>query len=449
MDIKKQVEAHFDELMNHLGVLVQHNSIQQEATEGNPFGETTAACLQSALKIADGYGFKTKNLENYAGYAEIGEGEKIIGILGHLDIVPAGDGWTSNPFQLRIENGKVYGRGVLDDKGPVVASMIAMKIVKDMAIPLNKRVRLIMGCNEENGSKCLKYYVEKEGHIDAGFTPDGDFPGVHGEKGMIALKFKGTPTKIKSVHGGLATNIVCDCCEISVEKNTFSQRTLEDYFLDQGLTYSFNEVDGLVKIVVRGTAAHASTPFLGINAISHTLVGLKQAGMQDPFVDFFNQTIGVETDGSCLGLACSDEYGNLTSNVGIIRLEDGVIWGKIDIRFPVSMTSKQVLDKLSCEHDGGDIEVLHVSEPLYFPTDHPLVKKLLKAYREVTKDEETQPVTMGGGTYARGIRNCIAFGGGFPGVDNHIHDVDEFIMLDELKLQTEIYVHAILELLKD
>ncbi len=449
MEIKQRVEKYFDAALNHLEQLVQYNSIQQEATKDYPFGEEVAKCLHKALEIADTYGFKTKNLENYAGYVEMGQGEKLIGILGHLDIVPAGDRWTTDPFKLRISEGKAYGRGTSDDKGAIVASLIAMKIVEDLGIPMNKRVRLIMGTNEETGSKGLKYYVEKEGHIDMGFTPDGSFPGVHGEKGMIAAKFCGTSSKILNINAGLATNIVCNLCELTVEKNSFNHRILEDYFSENELKYEMTETDEGMKLIVHGKAAHASTPDLGINAITHALVGLKSAGIQDEFVEFFANNIGVVTDGSLLGIDCQDEYGSLTCNVGVIRCEDGKIWGTLDIRFPVSMTSKQILEKLPVSKEGGEIEFVHASEPLYFPIDSPLVKKLLKAYQTVTHDTETQPMTMGGGTYARGIRNCIAFGCGFPGVDNHIHDADEFVGLEELKLQIEIYVHAILELLND
>lgn len=449
MDVKKRVESHFEEMIQHLSELVRYNSIQREAQGEFPFGEETAQCLHKALEIAQGYGFNTKNLDNYVGYAEMGEGEKLIGILGHLDIVPAGDGWSSDPFTLRIADGKAYGRGTSDDKGAIIASLIAMQIVKEMNVPLTKRVRLIMGTNEETGSKCLKHYVEKEGHIDMGFTPDGSFPGVHGEKGMIAAKFSGVSDKILAIEAGLATNIVCNLCKLTVEKNSFSQRILEEYFDENELKYELTEDGEVVHMVIHGIAAHASTPELGVNAITHALVGLKSAGIQDDFVEFFTQNIGVATDGTGLGIECNDEYGALTNNVGVIRLEEGKIWGTIDIRFPVSMTSKQIIENLIQPREGGEVELVHTSEPLYFPIDSPLVKKLLNAYQTVTKDEETQPMTMGGGTYARGIHNCIAFGCGFVGVDNHIHDADEFVGLDELKLQTEIYVHAILELLED
>lgn len=451
MNTRKRVESYLDDILKNLKTLVSYNSVQGEKEENYPFGRVPAECLNKALEIAQGYGFKTKNLDNYIGYAEMGEGDQLIGILGHLDVVPAGEGWNTDPFDMQIMGNKAFGRGTTDDKGAVICSMIAMKIVKDLNIPLTKRVRLIMGCNEENGSKCLAHYVQEEGHIDMGFTPDGTFPGVHGEKGMLQAIFRSTNTKIKSFTGGLASNVVCNKCTITVDKCSFSKRILEEYFNNNSITYTITENDSLVQIEVVGIAAHASTPHLGVNAISHLLVGLKLAGFSDDFVDFYNERINTTTDGSLLGMKCNDEYGELTFNVGVIRMKDGVIEGTIDVRFPVSMTTKQIVEKLTpnLENIGGVIEIVNTHEPLYFPIDSPLVTKLLRSYQEVTQDMESKPMTMGGGTYAKGIHNCIAFGCEFAGSDNHIHDANEFVTIEELVLQTEIYVSAITKLLED
>lgn len=451
MNIDSLVDKYFDELIAHLRTLVSFNSVEGTPEEGAPFGKGPAACLDAALDICKSYGFKTKNLDGYCGYAEMGEGEQLIGLVGHLDVVPAGEGWKTDPFKAEIIGDKIYGRGVSDDKGPVVCSLIAMKILQDLGVEMNKRVRLIMGCNEETGSKCLKYYVEKEGHIDAGFTPDGEFPGVHGEKGMAMGYFESKATNIKDIHGGVASNVVCNHCTAVVAKNSYSTRNLENYFNNNNLEYSITEDGDNVVIDLRGTAAHASTPTLGVNAISHLLVGLKNAGFQDPFVDFYCSHIGLETDGKMLGADFSDEYGALTLNNGVIQMNDGVIKGSIDIRFPVTMCAKQITSAIDehKEDEGGVIVIAHTHEPLYFPVDSPLVSSLLKAYQEVTGDYETQPMTMGGGTYAKGIHNCIAFGGGFLGKDNHIHDANEFCDLEDFKLQVKIYVKAIEKLLAE
>ncbi|MDY5252876.1 MAG: Sapep family Mn(2+)-dependent dipeptidase [Erysipelotrichaceae bacterium] len=451
MEVKQYVEKYRQQLLDYLSTLVSYNSVEGQASADAPFGQGPKDCLHAALKICDELGFETKNLDNYCGYAQIGQGEQVIGVLGHLDIVPCGEGWDSDPFKMDIRDGKVYGRGVSDDKGAVVASMIALKILKDMGIDINKRVRLIMGCNEETGSRCLAHYVECEGHIDMGFTPDGDFPGVHGEKGMIAAMMKSKTTKIIDIKGGVASNVVCNHCIVKVEKNSFSKRLLEDHFNNNDISYTIEEDDDIITLDVKGVSAHASTPDLGVNAISHALYALKTAGYNDPFVDFYCSHIGLETDGKMLGVALSDDYGSLTLNNGVIYKEGDTIYATIDIRFPVTMISKQIVGLMeeNLEDENGVIEIQSKHEPLFYPIDSPLVSKLLSAYQEVTQDYDTLPMTMGGGTYAKGIHNCIAFGCAFLGEDNHIHDANESCAIESLMKQVEIYTIAIMKLLEN
>ncbi|MBQ1438213.1 MAG: Sapep family Mn(2+)-dependent dipeptidase, partial [Solobacterium sp.] len=316
--------------------------------------------------------------------------------------------------------------------------------------PLNKRIRLIMGTNEETGSQCLKYYVDHEGHVDYGFTPDGDFPGVHGEKGMLGGEFRCDRTNILDIRGGTARNIVCARCTAKVPKTCYSSKKFGDWLHNLNIEFDVTEEDGINTITVYGKAAHASTPELGINAISCLLVALKEAGMQDPFVDFYCSHFGLATDGAGLNAKLEDEFGVLTLNVGMISMKDGVITGTIDIRSPVTMSTKSVLKAMTgrLEDENGVIELHRHAEPLYFPIDSLLVSSLLSAYQEVTGDTNSKPMTMGGGTYAKGINNTIAFGCSFPGKDYHIHDANECVGVDELLLQTEIYVHALLKLLE-
>lgn len=448
MDIRKMVEGYKDELIAKTFELCSYESVMGEASKQYPFGKVVADCLDRALGMCQEYGFETKNLDNYIGYAEIGQGEKLIGVLGHLDVVPLGKGWTHNPLGGDIVDGVMYGRGTSDDKGPVVASMVALKIVKELRPNLNKRIRLIMGCNEEKGSRCLKYYVEKEGHINYGFTPDGPFPGCHGEKGHVNLKYT-SATTIRKIQAGVAINVVPNECICEVKKDSFDELKWKAYLDKHGIAYTWNELeDGYVALNVKGVAAHASMPELGKNAISYTLMALHEAGFEDTFVDFYAQKIGLTTDGSLMGCACHDEYGALTFNVGIIdMLEAGVVYGQIDIRYPIRLNSTYVCELIQKGNIGTkvSVEITSRNEPLFFEPTSPLVTMLKEAYQEVTGDK-SEPVTMGGGTYARGINNCIAFGGEFPGIDVHMHDADEFIRIDHLLLQTEIYVHALLKL---
>ena len=212
MDIKEQIHGLSEEMIENLGKLVAIDSQLAEAKEGKPFGEGPAEALRVGLEIAEGLGFHTVNLDNYCGYAEMGEGDEIVGIAGHLDVVPTGGDWTYDPFTLTRDGDYIYGRGTTDDKGPVIEALYAMKLLRDSGVKLNKRVRLIMGCNEETGSKCMEHYNEVEEELSCGFTPDASYPCIHGEKGHMEMMAYSKHTRILSMNGGFVSNAVCDSC---------------------------------------------------------------------------------------------------------------------------------------------------------------------------------------------------------------------------------------------
>lgn len=452
MNFKEEIRNHRQELLDRLATLIQIPSEMGEASPEAPFGPEPKRALEVALSMMKDLGFHTENIDNYIGYGEIGEGEEIIGVIAHLDVVPARkeDGWLTNPYTMVEKDGVVYGRGVSDDKGGAVASMIALKLLKESGIPLKKRIRLILGTNEENGSKCLEHYVEKLGSVDYGFTPDGDFPAIHGEKGLMRGHYSSKETHILDIVGGTAENVVARQCMVKVLKNTFSKKALENFFGNHNINYSVTDEEESCSIVVEGVAAHASVPHLGVNAISYALVGLKEAGYQDPFVDFYCDHFGLSHDGSVLKVNCEDEHGALTMNTGVITMKNGVIQGSIDSRFPVTKTVKEMKKMVEghLEDEGGQIVFDQWVEPLYFPADDSLITSLVSAYQEVTGDFEARPFVIGGGTYAKEIKNTVAFGCAFPGTDYHIHDANEFCPIDELLLQTEIYIQGILKLLE-
>lgn len=447
--VKELLAGYRSLLLERLSKLVSVNSEMGTAAPDAPFGEGPKEALLTALDFMKEDGFETVDLDHYIGYGEMGQGDKLVGIVGHLDIVPAAkeDGWDYDPFTMTEKDGVLYGRGVSDDKGAVVAAMMAMKAIKEAGIPLQKRFRLIMGTNEESGSECLKHYVEKEGSVDYGFTPDGEFPLVYGEKGMVSAVYRSKSTNIVDIQGGTVSNIVCKICSIVVKKCSFSNTALENYFNNESIDYTMTEEGENVRITVTGVAAHASTPDLGRNAISYLLVGLRQAGFQDPFVTFYCDHFGLETNGKSAGICLHDEYGDLTLNTGVIHMHDGVIEGTIDIRFPVTFNTKHVVKQWQdhLEDENGMIEIDHVVEPLFYPIDSPLITTLMDAYREETGDMEAQPLVIGGGTYAKGIDNVVAFGCAFPGNDYCIHNVNEWVRVDELMKQAEIYAAAILK----
>lgn len=447
-----QIQPLTESMISALERLVKYNSVEGEALPGKPFGEVPAACLKEALEIAEEMGFETTNMDNYCGYAEIGSGKDIIGLCAHLDVVPAGDGWDSDPFTLVRKDEKLFGRGVSDDKGAVIASLYALKLVKESGVPLNKRIRVIMGCNEETGSRCMEYYAKHGEPLTAGFTPDGNFPGIHGEKGGCNMTAHSKNTNIISMNGGFVSNAVCNRCVTEVPADAVDSEKLRSELAKTPLTsWDVKEEKDIITIEAVGVAAHASTPLLGVNAAGYTMKSLQDAGMKDDFVDFYMSHIGVDCDGAGIGCKVEDAYGPLTLNNGIVKTQDGVITCTIDIRYPVTLTPEKLraMAEPNLENEKGSITIEHIGSPLFYPEDSTLVRSLLKAYQEVTGDMENKPCVIGGGTYAKSVPGIIAFGCEFPGDDNHIHDANESLPIKDFQMQVDIYTQAILNLLKD
>ena len=450
MNTKEQVHALSEEMIQNLGRLVAIDSTQSDAKEGKPFGEGPAKALEAGLQIAKELGFKTVNLDNYCGYAEMGEGEDIIGIAGHLDIVPVGGDWTYDPFKLTRKGDYVYGRGTTDDKGPVIEALYAMKLLRDSGVKLNKRIRLIMGCNEETGSKCMEHYNEVEEELSCGFTPDANFPCIHGEKGHMSMTAYSKNTRILSMNGGFVSNAVCDTCTTVIPFEDGLKEKLEKAFSGSKLQeYKVTEENGQLTIYAKGVPAHASMPALGINAAGVTFECLAKAGFKDDFVTFYNEHIGTSCDGDGVGLKFEDAYGDLTFCNGIVKTQDGVISCTIDIRVPVTLKADQV--RAMCEgrleDENGRIEIGQIGDPLFFPRESPLVNALYKAYVDVTGDTKNQPMVIGGGTYAKSLKNIIAFGPEKLGIDYHIHGADEFILVSGMEEAVLVYMEAIRNLL--
>ena len=450
MSIKEEIHALTDEMLTNLGRLVAIDSQLGTPAEGMPFGEGPAKALEVGLKIADELGFKTVNLDNYCGYAEMGEGDEIVGIAGHLDIVPAGGDWTHDPFTLTRDGDYVYGRGTTDDKGPVLEGLYAMKLLRDSGMKLNKRVRLIMGCNEETGSKCMEHYNEVAEELSCGFTPDASYPCIHGEKGGVHMMAYSQNTKIISMNGGFVVNAVCDSCNTVIPAEEGLKERLETALSETKLQeYKVTEEKGTLNIYAKGVPAHASTPTLGVNAAGVTFECLEKAGFEDDFVTFYNTHLGTSCDGAGIGLKFADAYGALTFCNGIVKTEDGVISCTIDIRVPVTLKEEELRSMCEgkLEDENGRIEIRSVGESLFFPADSPLVKALYKAYVDVTGDTENKPMVIGGGTYAKSLKNIIAFGPEMPGIDYRIHSADEYILVSGMEESVLIYMEAIKNLL--
>ncbi|HMM21701.1 MAG TPA: dipeptidase PepV [Selenomonadales bacterium] len=459
-ELNAKVESLRDELLKLVQESVKINSVQSDPEEGMPFGPGPAKALAHALAVSADMGFQTANLENYIGYAEYGEGEEYVAVLGHLDIVPEGKGWKYPPFGGEIHEGKLYARGAIDDKGPIFASLIALKAIKELGLPLSKRVRIIYGTNEETGCKDAEYYITKEKAPASGFTPDGMFPVIHAEKGIFNFYISKRiapdgPVRLKHIKGGERSNMVPDYCEATVAAPNAAElvKACEEYAKKNSLKLSATLQGGDVVLQSHGVSAHGSTPELGVNAIMQLLGFLGLCGFTGDaaqFVAGMNKLVGRETEGKSLGIGFADEpSGKLSCNAGLISLEGDTVKVTCNVRFPVTVPFTEIFQALQKTVAQENLEVAcdRHTEPLYFPKDHPLVVTLHRIFVEES-GIQAAPLAIGGGTYAKTIPNIVAYGPEFPGKTMTAHEANEYIEVDELMLSAKIYAQAIYELAK-
>lgn len=463
MELNKKINDLKTDLIKSTQKLIRIKSVESEPKEGMPFGEGVAQALNCALSIGKRLGFKTKNLDGYVGYVEYGEGEEYVGVLGHLDVVPEGDGWKYPPYSAEIHEGKIYGRGSLDDKGPIVAALYGLKAIKDANLKLKKKVRIIFGTNEETGSNEMKYYLEREKPPVAGFTPDAEYPLIFAEKGILNINMEKQlkeqdlgKFKIKYIKGGQRLNMVPDYCEAGIcskEKDCVI-KILEKFKIRNNYDLTAHIKSDMVVIKSVGVSAHGSTPKAGKNAIMQMLKFIEFLCEENKEGDFYktssflNEKIGFEVNGENCGIALKDEEsGKLTLNVGTINVEEGKLTMGVNLRYPVTYKLEQVTEPLKDVLEKGEINITDVEnkDPLYYPKDHPLIKTLLKVYNEQT-GESRQPIAIGGGTYAKKMPNIVAFGPIFPGKPDLDHQVNEYIEIEDLVMNAKIYANAIYEL---
>ena len=429
-----------------------------------PFGEGAKKTLDYALDLGNRLGFRTKNIDNYCGYIEFGEGENLLGIIGHLDVVPSGDGWDTPPFSSTIKDGKIFARGAIDDKGPVVASLYAMKAIKDN-IKINSRVRLILGINEEKDWKCIKHYKEKEELPTIGFSPDADFPCIYAEKGIATVylkddftKYKDYPIKISNIDcNNNAINVVPKICNVTLDidssKINLSEVTnfIKNKINDFDISYSIQ--GNSIILQSSGVQAHAAHPDLGKNAISYMIVFLNKLfnhfGLNINLFEFFDRYINTEFNGESLDINFEDESEKLTLNVGHLKFYENYLQIGINLRIPVNTPIDTVtnLIDLKCAEFSLKTYVAGRQNPLYVSKDTYLVKTLCNIFNKKT-NLNLEPIAIGGGTYARAFDNCISFGANFPGDTDMCHQANEFVDIEKLILASKIYTEAIYELTK-
>lgn len=464
---KEFVKNNEENIINTISELVKFNSVSNET--GNPdmpFGKECKEVLERTLEIAKTMGFRTKNIDGYCGYIEFGEGTELVGIIGHLDIVPAKmeDGWTSSPFEATVRDGKLYGRGTIDDKGPVIASLFAMKAVADNC-KINKRVRLIIGLNEEKDSKCMARYKETEEIPTISFSPDANFPAIYAEKGILSLALTNTFSLdnfeiIEIDTQNNALNVVPKYASITLKYTGNSE-------MPQFETADNIKVENLdcstIKIISTGIAAHAAHPSLGKNAVYNlvnyllkyfkneyleTLIHLGIFEIESPeFLSRKDIDYATEFEDNSV---IQDESGILTSNIACLEYENGKLTIKINLRVPVKTKLDDIIlqyKKLANIFENIEVKTLSASDALYVEKDSFLVTTLVDIFNKAT-GTKNEAIAIGGGTYARCFPNCIAYGPTMPNDKDMCHQVDEYIELSKLFLATNIYAEAIYELAK-
>lgn len=464
---KKEVEKRQEQIIAKTQEFLRINSVLDESTasEKQPFGAGINEALTHMLKIGEDYHFFVKNLDGYAGIIEHGNGEESVGILCHLDVVPVGEGWTTLPFSATIRDGRIYARGAIDNKGPTMAAFFALAIVSELDLPLSKRVRMILGTDEESQWRCVDYYFKHEEMPTIGFAPDADFPIIHAEKGIADASLKWSyqvgqdsqNVTLSRFHAGERFNMVPDQATATLSGDRVYLDKIEEAFRKHLLqnrhigTATFEEQT--LTLTYEGISAHGSTPEKGINAGIELVTFLSEVDLQseaNDYLAFVVKNLLGDSSGEALGIATRDDVsGQLTVNAGLFRFDGKEASIGLNIRYPVTASGEQCLGalQLTANKHSATCTVLDHMEPNYVEADHSLIQTLQAVYERQTGEEATL-LAIGGGTYARSLDTGVAFGPMFPGREDVAHQKDEYIDIDDLLKATAIYAEAIYELAK-
>ena len=455
--IKDYIYSHKDEMLSTLSELISIPSVKGEPLPDAPFGAEPKKALDKMISICNGMGFPTACCQNVVGSADYNTngGDAALGILCHLDVVPCPpENWATDPYTMTEKDGVLYGRGVIDDKGPAVAALYAIKCVKELGIPLSKGVRLIFGTDEENGSSDMEIYMKNEKLPSNVFTPDGSFPVINVEKGMMRSSFSGKYEggSVRLFNGGSIPNAVPDSAFAEVEGISLSE--IKDAVAADkgGAVFTAEDIGGAVRITAAGRSAHASTPEAGINAVTALISLLNRLplseGKQKDILRGLDSIFPFgETDGSSVGLKAQDKTGATTLVFSIFHIENGECKGTVDVRFPtcldldtVECKEREALNSAGCSFDGfmGD-------EPHCVDEDSDFVQALLRVYERI-EGEKGRCIAIGGGTYVHHVEGGVALGVERGDTDYHMHGADEFITVDELLKDAVLFANAIVEI---
>ena len=465
--VNDSIEKNRAEMLASLSDIISIPSIAVETGGEMPFGENVHEAFRYMLELAERNGFETYNADNYGGHIDFpGEDDGIVGIVGHLDVVPEGDGWEFDPYGGEHRDGYICGRGAVDDKGPVLASFYAMKALKDCGYEPKRTIRLILGLDEETNWKGMDHYLDRVGDVpDLGFTPDADFPVIHGEKGIVVFDivrkldyFGGKGLELTSVKGGTAANSVADFARAVVHDSSGGGygriREIVDGFREEtGYDVKCKGVGRSLEIVTRGVSAHGATPEQGENAISKLMELLGRLNFANEstndFIGFYNSHIGYDLHGERIGCAFEDERsGKLVFNVGMIEADKKTVRLTINIRYPVTFDDDDVYESIMKVLDEYDLGIVKgkTQDPIYISREDPLIMTLMDVYQRHTGDTESEPLVIGGGTYARAVKNTVAFGARFPDEPELAHQSNERISEDSMVMLTKIYADALYKL---
>ena len=468
--INRLLDSYKAEMADSLSKLIQIKSVAAESRPGAPFGEGIRESLEFVMNLGKNKGFECINFDNYACELNIissAETTDSVGVISHLDVVPEGSGWTHDPYGGEIEDGKIYGRGAVDDKGALIAAFYACCAIKDSGLKLSKNIKHIIGTNEEGGEfPCIKYYKEHGKVPGCGIVPDSWFPVAFAEKGFYNYKFYRkfgntdnngkADIQIVNIKGGEALNIVASDASAELIVSDRGKETvvnaLDSFLADDKILMEENDNKLIIKAA--GKAAHASTPETGINAISNLLLILKRFGFSPSdlceTLHGLAAEVAKDTDGTGLGVNCKDDTGELTNNIGMISYDGDLLTLKMNLRCPVSATREVLESKLkkAAKAVGTEYELINYNPHYYMPVEDPLNQLLIGVYQEMTGDTKSKPKAHGGGSYARALKNFVPFGPWIQGEEPCFHKPDEFITCDRLLLLSKIYAEALYRLAK-
>ena len=458
-----------NEMVKDLSSLIKIQSVfSADAKPGAPFGENIASALEATLKLGSDMGFTTKNLDGYVGEIQLNEGENMIGILCHSDVVEAGDGWNTPPFEPTLIGNNLYGRGSIDDKAGIICALFAMKYLKDNHLLRdNFAIRLIIGTDEELNWNDMAYYKKHADRFpDISLVVDANFPVIYCEKGLwdLDLTWKSSncssqsrPIQLVELTGGSARNAVPSKATAILSSENANEVAvyLKKYASDKHIDCNISADKNTVVITSNGIGVHAMWPEKGKSAIN-SLIALLQALPENDFsgsefVNAYMLAIGDDFTGSKLDINCEDEEsGSLTFVVGQIEFnreteEYTLISG---LRYPSSKDFEVIADKVisNISKYGFEVNAVDHLAPIFFKKDNPIIEALMLAYSETTGDETNKPLAIGGATYSRALPNAIAFGPLFPWEQELAHEPNEFMNINSLEKACDVIIAALTKL---